>query len=367
METQYSLHPEVEKHLLENFWDAIEAYKGSLPEYRSPENLDHRNRVNERYDFYKAFELQHPKTCEHFKKITDDILSWRKAFWSIQRPDDTPMTQASPDAVMLFTGMITSQIITNPDELWTLWDKQGFHHPLDFVASLGVLLKNTKDPTPSDQKYIMRRPDNSRIQTVIGGNFHGDFVITQTDITPYITLSPYEYYSSVRPIIEETDVVHFWARNGTECAFLSILLKYAEQVGQYQEVLLELDKTIQKYQAMEQKMGNFGESWHKRNIADIFIGHDYPISRKWELSEIYHSIKAWNQDRQQAFIDDDKALVFVRMGFDDELLPWREARFYPYELPSLINILFASARNGDGRSSVQNFVNMVEYYRGLVG
>lgn len=197
--------------------------------------------------------------------MANDIFQGREArIWSIRKPNGTLERAATADDLIIFMGIITAEILMDPENFWNVGKNHGFYNPIDFVGSLGVLLKNRKDETGSmrfenpEQTYFSERADGSKIRTIITGDIHGDFRIIQTDITAYETISPFGNESSFRPVTQE-DNSYLSPYHSTEPAFFSAILKYAEQVGKQEELGKDMDKLLTKFSKQNQRIGNFSD------------------------------------------------------------------------------------------------------------
>jgi hypothetical protein len=149
----------------------------------------------------------------------------------------------------------------------------------------------------------------------------------------------------------ESDELHLSPFHTQELAFFCILLRYAEQSRQTEIFLSTITNIIHQTKYKIQQLSASG--------SRLLANRQRHIPKSKDISMSRFALMALDGTAYLAAIDADGSLIFCHQKTPNTVC----ARFYPRELPDLIQALFAHALSGTGRISHENLVEIFTAYQ----
>lgn len=305
-----------------------------------------------------------------FRHNANAVFQKRKnSHWTINRNEGAYSEAVDIDDLLLLIGYDAS-LVLDPKEIWD-FKKFGFSNVTDFAGSVGVLINEVihRDTFRRGYLWQVRTPDNRVFDNEVTGDENCDMRVLQTDTTPYLTIDPLGNQVSFRPEISP-DRRGIIAYHSTEGELLSIVLKYAEQIGIKPKSLTDNAKgTLEWAISLGQGGGTCAEHFggFDRDVRMFFTEWNIPLPRldkdNSATQNSFDGVVRNGGGVYMAYLDVDGNLVFAYEPKEQERIPKKNicALYYPDDVDHLIKGLLYQSAKGLGRTSCKQLVDILGY------
>jgi hypothetical protein len=224
-----------------------------------------------------------------------------------------------------------------------------FENLLEFLLSTEVYIENNLSYR-NEKKYSFSR---NWFETKISASTHGDFRLSQTDLSQYQTVSPFWYQTCIRP--ELTKYVN-WYHSG-EIYLLWNILKYAQQIW----YKINFNKIQSFIETLPNIWWNFGDIFSQQSDTYDELAIEqafYSDIKDFSWSHFLHTITTANCEDYfyQLAIKDKNLVIFENNSKNINV------NLSPEDIEDFIKWLIYNCANWALRTIKSKIVYALNYY-----